>query len=80
MAKVKRATFGRGDGYEVHVGNEHYCCTKLRNGAGYTFYSEKDAERAGKEWMREMVAQERTAAGRRAARESYYFEVHEIER
>lgn len=70
-AKKRKAREGR---FETLVGNEHYCCSSLG-----VFPTEREATRAGNDWMREMVAMEPTAAARREARESYYFEVKDLD-
>jgi len=73
MAAKKRKSVHHGR-YEVSVGNEHYCCSSLG-----VFSTEREAERAGKNWMRGMVAMEPTAAARREARESYIFEIRDLD-
>jgi hypothetical protein len=50
--------------YKILWDNGHSCGALQ----GYTFTNRREAERAAREWKREMVAFENTAAGRREAR------------
>lgn len=45
----------------------------------YTFNSIKEAEKFGREWKKEMVAIEQTPKERRAAKETYQWEVYAAE-
>lgn len=55
--------------YQAVWHNAHAC------GELGTFDTKKDAERAAREWKREMVALERTPAGRADARHDYQWEI-----
>lgn len=84
---VRRAAIGRsqdfgGGPWIVRIGNENSFGQLLPNrpGVGNEFFSEKDAITAGKRWLAKVIAARPTIEGRRAARESYYFEVEEISR
>jgi hypothetical protein len=59
--------------YKVIWHNAH-ACDRLPG----DFNTKREAERAGREWKREMVAMEPTREARRDAREEYLWEVMEL--
>lgn len=59
--------------YKIHWDNGHAAGELNEH-----FYTEKQAQRAARDWKREMVALEHDAPGRRAARTTYQWEIVEI--